>query len=388
MSSEFSARPTIMGFNYQFKIALLLILSSDEGATASIETNDDIEIGSADNSNLIQVKHHESSGKISDSSVDFWKSIRIWSDFLNSVNNATKYILFTTDTSSPNTISSFLGTKDRNEKKATELMISFANKSQNQELKTSFKSFMNLTEDQKKELVKKITIIDSQENISNIDSVIKKEIRLSTRPEFLDSLYDRFLAWWYMTIEKHILNKNTLKLHKSDIESKLQDISDQFRLDSLPIDFLDLKPDEKMESEAEDRLFVKQLSILDIDIKMIRKAILDYYKAYSQRSRWTRENLLIEDELVKYEKKLIDSWEIILLKIKDLANKDLDENEIKKMGKNIFYEVMENDIPIREKVNEPYVMRGSYHILADEDSPRVWWHPYFKERIEQLLRVQ
>jgi hypothetical protein len=45
------------------------------------------------------------------------------------------------------------------------------------------------------------------------------------------------------------------------------------------------------------------------------------------------------------------------------------------------------NFPIRPLVTEPYVMRGSYHILANEEKPRVWWHPKFLERLQVLLAV-
>ena len=49
------------------------------------------------------------------------------------------------------------------------------------------------------------------------------------------------------------------------------------------------------------------------------------------------------------------------------------------------------DVRIRgtaHQVTEKYVMRGSYHILADQDPSRVWWHPKFIGRLETLLTVK
>jgi len=45
-------------------------------------------------------------------------------------------------------------------------------------------------------------------------------------------------------------------------------------------------------------------------------------------------------------------------------------------------------IRIRERVSEPYVVRGAFHILANErPTPRVYWHPRFLARLGQLLGV-
>ena len=40
-------------------------------------------------------------------------------------------------------------------------------------------------------------------------------------------------------------------------------------------------------------------------------------------------------------------------------------------------------LPIRVGVTEPFVCRGSLHMLADE--PRIGWHPEFRHRLATLL---
>jgi ABC-3C protein len=42
-------------------------------------------------------------------------------------------------------------------------------------------------------------------------------------------------------------------------------------------------------------------------------------------------------------------------------------------------------ISIRPGVTEPFVVRGSFHMLADEASPRIGWHPDFHDRLTELL---
>jgi hypothetical protein len=42
---------------------------------------------------------------------------------------------------------------------------------------------------------------------------------------------------------------------------------------------------------------------------------------------------------------------------------------------------------IRERVTEPYVVRGGFHILANSRPPRVYWHPQFLRRIGALLEA-
>jgi hypothetical protein len=44
---------------------------------------------------------------------------------------------------------------------------------------------------------------------------------------------------------------------------------------------------------------------------------------------------------------------------------------------------------IRERVTEPYVVRGGFHILANvKPLPRIYWHPLFLNRLRELLAVK
>jgi len=44
------------------------------------------------------------------------------------------------------------------------------------------------------------------------------------------------------------------------------------------------------------------------------------------------------------------------------------------------------DFPIRPRVTEPSLTRGSLHMLAD--SIEIGWHPQFRERLKDLLQPQ
>jgi hypothetical protein len=44
-------------------------------------------------------------------------------------------------------------------------------------------------------------------------------------------------------------------------------------------------------------------------------------------------------------------------------------------------------MPIRKNMplGDDYVMRGSYHMLANQDTPPVFWHPRFLEQLQRVL---
>jgi len=64
-----------------------------------------------------------------------------------------------------------------------------------------------------------------------------------------------------------------------------------------------------------------QLREIGIASNRIRNAILDYYRAFEQRSAWARENLLVSGELEEYEDRMVDEWS----RYRDVVFEDLDE---------------------------------------------------------------
>ncbi|WP_240042605.1 ABC-three component system protein [Pantoea agglomerans] len=142
------------------------------------------------------------------------------------------------------------------------------------------------------------------------------------------------------------------------------------------------------------RLFVVQLREIGVSSNRIRNAILDYYRAFEQRSSWARENLLVTGEMEDYEDRLVDEWS----RYKDVVFEELDENSADEVlitaGKALYqWADLESgnihSLRIRERVTEPYVVRGGFHILANSRPlPKIFWHPHFLNRVGQLLGAQ
>lgn len=116
--------------------------------------------------------------------------------------------------------------------------------------------------------------------------------------------------------------------------------------------------------------------------------MVDYYRAFEQRSRWAREDLLVGDEVERYERKLVDEWDRYRLAILDELDSNATEAALQQAGREIFNWMEQSaDIRIRPSVSEDYVRRGSYHALADKDPAIIGWHPQFADRLAALLGV-
>jgi hypothetical protein len=110
----------------------------------------------------------------------------------------------------------------------------------------------------------------------------------------------------------------------------------------------------------------------------IKTAISDYWRAFQQRSRWVREELLLDQDLEQYEDKLVREWKEIFLIMQE--NMQAGADPVLE-GRNLYNRVVINgrDTRIRDSVSYPFVMRGSFHMLAN--ALKVGWHPDFEQRL-------
>jgi len=393
MSTEFSAGSQALGYLFQARYALYLVLTNKEELELAVESLDDITFFEDEKNplELLQLKHHTTAqASLTDSSSDLWKTLRVWSTQLQENKISLPDTLLTLVTTAKATANSaaFLlrPVKDRNPKLAYKTLLQVANKSENKDLTKSFEAFKALTAIQQEQLIDSIQIIDSSPNIVDIIPKIKEKL-IAVRREHRDAVYERLEGWWFAKIVKHLRDNSVNFISGFEVRDKICEINDQFKPDALPIDFLDLELPDQPDISQDSRRFVAQLKEIAVDNKRIEIAILDYYKAFEQRSRWAREELLFGDEIEKYEKRLIDEWKRYMLALQDeMPDKDVHEDVHKKLGKDVFkWMELTADFRIRPQVTEPYVMRGSYHMLADRKQPPVHWHPKFLERLSQLL---
>jgi hypothetical protein len=192
---------------------------------------------------------------------------------------------------------------------------------------------------------------------------------------------------------KQLSGARTEGIFGYEVSDKLSNFAEEYKADNLPITFRGKVPTDEIDTENDPRLFVAQLRETGISANRIRSAILDYYRSFEQRSAWARENLLVSGEVEEYEDRLVDEWsrykDVVFEKLKD----DSAEDALRDAGATLYnwaeFETGKiESLRIRARVTEPYVLRGSFHILADATpEPRVYWHPRFLDRPGKVLGV-
>ena len=400
-ADRFSAGEQGLGYLYQPRFALLQMLQLPEETSVFIEKDDDLDfVDVAGRKTLGSLKHKAEGERLTDLSTDFWKSVRIWVIRYKSsgrIQSTHRFYLFTTnEVSEKSFLKEFLPTATMRDSDDP-LLVSLADAAlvatESGLVQKTEEELRTLSEVEQIDFWRRITIFDRVPRIDDIPGLIRDSHMRAIRREYRDSVFQRLEGWWQDNVIELLTGKRVLPIYGYEISDKLTAFADEYKADNLPITFRGKLPDGEIDTDADNRLFVRQLREIGISSARIRNAILDYYRAYEQRSAWARENLLISGELEEYEDRLEDEWSRYRDVVFERLDRDSAESVLREAGKRLYeWADLESgnivSLRIRERVTEPYVVRGCFHILANlAPSPRIYWHPLFLERLSDILAV-
>lgn len=392
--SNHQASEQMIGYLYQVRFSLALLLDDDNpNSQISIEKFDDIAFSQdGEPRQLIQLKHHvQKHGNLSDSSTDLWRTLKVWIDTIKKspeILNEAKFLIITTAIAPDNTASSYLKDNEiRDVNIAYQKLKVVSDKSENKEHKKYYDAFSGMEESIMKKLLSQTYIIDKASKITDVEKTFRKQIRYSCVPKYEDPICQRLEGWWYKKAIEALCSDKPIFVTQSQVRTLIVSISQEYTDENLPIDIFDIEDFQEGDLGTDEKVFYEQLKLISIGNRRMQMALRDYYRAFRQRANWIRNDLLYINELEKYEERLIDEWEHSFAAMEDdLAQcVGVTENEKIKEGRKLFSDIEKRDIRIRPKCQEAFVMRGSYHILANQ--LRVGWHKDFYERLRQLINT-
>lgn len=389
------ASEQMLGYLYQVRYALALLMKNDNADfQISIEKFDDVAF-SKDGvpKQLIQLKHHiQRQGSLTDGSTDLWRTLKVWIDVVSEspdILSGTEFLIVTTAIAPDGTAASCLKKdKNRNAEGAYEKLKDVCFRSENKDHKKYYEAFLKTDETIVKCLISQICVIDGASDIIDVEKDFRKQIRYSCIPKYENQICERLEGWWYKKAIEALCSDTPIFVTQSQVRSFIVSVSQEYSDDNLPIDIFDIGNLQENDLSASEKIFYEQLKLICLGSRRMQTALRDYYRAFKQRANWVRNDLLYVNELEKYEQRLIDEWEHAFAAMEDdLAGySGVTEEEKITEGRRLFSEIEKKDIRIRPKCQEAFVIRGSYHMLANQ--LKVGWHIDFCDRLKKLLDTQ
>jgi len=388
MSTSTDASTSAIGYLYQCRRALLsgiLLCKTHPGLDLSLEKFDDVAFEKeASPVELIQTKHHAQAGNLGDMSVDLWKTLGLWSERAKAdpeiVLNI-RFSLITTATAPPGSAAELLreGRADSQIDKALALLEAAAKSSANVSTEKHRKAFLMLPSHLRVKLMGSVFVYDNEPNITDVRAEIEDQCWSAAPSEHIKTFVDYLEGWWFSSVILILSGNNSDVIPVQRIRAKIDELREAFKLGSLPLDENQLSMIEINLPSEDNRTFVQQLKLLSLPESIISLSIRDYYRSSEQRSRWARENLLLDGESERYDAELADRWlRIFSARIDESSPLSTNAEKIK-CGKSIFHWANNVQIPFRNR-GELWLSAGSYQILADQ--VRVGWHPDFKSLLQ------
>lgn len=394
--SPFSAVDATLGYLYQVRSALLWALrrqKNEPDFLVSVETLDDVtfETVGGDPIALLQTKHHrKDSASLSDASPDLWKTLRIWFEghVSEQIPTTAHLYLVTTSTAPDASAASRLRAVGRDPASAQQALDATASSSTNQANKSAYDAYLKASSSQRTAILNKVVIIDAAPTVVDLDGELRQEVYWAAGREHHAAFLDRLEGWWLRRVLRQLTDAVQDRIGSVELEAQMSDLREQFKQEALPIDedLLEFTLDDATRAAHEESRFVWQLAIIKAGKKRIGAAIRDYYRAFEQRSRWIRDDLVVGLDLQKYEKRLCEEWELVFEAMRDDVGDTATDDAQEQAARSVLAWAERTTISIRPSVTEPFVSRGSLHMLSDE--ARIGWHPEFRVRLESLLRPE
>ena len=391
INNQFAAVNPALGYLYQVRAALLWSLQKlrhDESFQVSLEVLDDVAFESdiGDPSTFLQTKHHANRmAALTDSCSDLWKTLRVWIEGAAENQITASLQLVTTGRAPANSAASKLKLFGRDTEGARAALDVIARTSTNAANASAYQAYESLNAQQRLALLERVLIIDAAPTITDLDEELRTVIFWAVDRAHQIPFLDRLEGWWLRRVIGQLTSTTDARIASVEIESEMSDLRDQFRQDSLPIDgdLLDFVLDDETAVAHQHYRFVKQLEIIDAGRRRVASAIRDFYRAYEQRSRWVREDLVVTLDISRYEKRLAEEWENVFDAVCDEVGEAASDVERKAAARSVLQWAERASIPIRPGVTEPFLCRGSLHMIADEG--RIGWHPDFRTLLSPVL---
>ena len=146
----------------------------------------------------------------------------------------------------------------------------------------------------RRSLLSAIEVLDNAPNIVDLGPVIESRLRMIAPRGKVSLAREHLEGWWWPRICATLQAAQPSAISILELEQKLDEIRESLKRDALPLDMEEVDPPQEELDALEEMRFVRQLRAVGIGSNRLQFAKRDYYRAFTQRSRWTRQSLLFD----------------------------------------------------------------------------------------------
>jgi hypothetical protein len=391
-AGQHNASASAVGYLYQVYWCLVELLESapiKPDQAISLETHDDVaweESGSP--VELLQAKHHVGvSTGLGDKDTDIWKTLLVWMNTAQPADpQGPALVLVTTSVAQPGTAAHALRTDVRDTTTAVIKLTEAARSSSAENTKKARERFLTLTDAERQIFLARVVVADGAPTADDLDEKLAR-VLWHALPRSNQDLFLSMVWRWWAAVALDMLRGRRAVMSVGEAHAAISHLRDQFAEDNLPttVELADIDESYVIAVHGED-VFVHQMRWVAYNETNLRRAIVDYYRAVTQATKWLTEDLIGMHELGKFEDNLRDEWARVFADMVEDLGPDADEASKIAAGKELLRRLRDStSVNVRPRYNEPFFARGRRHVMANVGT--IGWHPDFQSRLEHLLGV-
>lgn len=208
---------------------------------------------------------------------------------------------------------------------------------------------------------------------SPIDEVLK-EISRSASDEHVTAIADNLLGWVKRQLMAHIDSGTPARISYDVFRKQRLTISRRVTgsLTAFP-EHERVPTATEISRQLVDRIYVRQLELLNMNEEDLQQQITDYLRASVQRTEWSEAGYLDKTSFHTYQEELVSRWRLHRMSVEST---NADKSPIAR-GIQILFGCLGEDVRIQSLSVPQFFLRGSFHAIADE--PRIGWHPDWRD---------
>lgn len=350
---------------------------------------------------LLQSKHREAAGPLSETGKDFWRSVASWIDALKTLADplaATMPLLrlVSTQVAPTDTFFHLLRSgPDRDVRKALTRMEEIAADTNGPGGTAKDRAlFLALAPERRYQLVNAMIVHDGAPVMSDLNLSLAKELGI-TPSGHAQAALDAIKGWWYRMAVELLERKNPQRMRASVSAQELACMRDEvlhrYAEKDLPITESLRNLTETEIAGYEGRLVVSQMRWIDLPDVEIAMHLRSYHYARAQRSAWLRTFKITSERLEEYEQELHYEWERTFRRHTRRLRDHTSGTERQDVGQQVLDDTMDKvaDKPARRgSTTAAWIGHGTIHSLADQvDTMRpdraLGWHPDYTDLCKQ-----
>lgn len=387
-----------LGFYYQTLFALeTLVTQTADDAAVAVERLDDVDITANGHSLLYQLKHSIQSDPppVTLKAKPLWRTMKVWIDLLPllSLQSTTFHLVAVggvADASPLQALSDLAS--DRTD--LTAAMVDEANRVvRARAAATSVgkalphgdradgcEAFLGLERTQRDNLMRRI-LVRRGRPIDEIEPAIAAKLLLIP-VEQRTKVAARLVEWWDRQVVLSLCGLRDRSLTRIELQRQIMSVVAELEDETLVPQFEVAIPPRDYQPAG---MLSRQITLVDGKTSDLTKAIREEWRAREQRARWTTENPSMADTLHTYDLVLQEHWHdrhsrmVETCALVEEAGKCAAGLALLRWTHD---EAPSQVRPIAERWSSPYLVRGSYQVLAINLA--VGWHPDFAKRLEDV----